>query len=126
GNHYDAWGPGAIDPHSGTATLIEIARGLAALTKAGWHPKRTIIIAFWDAEEPGVIGSTEWVEDNADMLRENAVAYFNVDSIKAGPLLVKGTPALRDHIRACTSGVTDPLTSKPFAPAFGHAGIGPD
>jgi N-acetylated-alpha-linked acidic dipeptidase len=126
GNHYDAWGPGAIDPHSGTATLIEIARGLAALTKAGWRPKRTIVIAFWDAEEPGVIGSTEWVEDNADMVRENAVAYFNVDAIKAGALVVKGTPALRDHVRACTGEVRDPITDRPFAPTFDDAGIGSD
>jgi N-acetylated-alpha-linked acidic dipeptidase len=125
GNHYDAWGPGAVDPHSGTATLIEIARGMAALTKAGWRPKRTIILAFWDAEEPGVIGSTEWVEENAEQLK-NAVAYFNVDSVKAGALVVQGNPALREHVRACTSAVTDPITSQPFAPQFGDFGIGSD
>ncbi len=126
GNHYDAWGPGAIDPHSGTAAMIEIARGLAALTKAGWRPKRTIILAFWDAEEPGVIGSTEWVEEQAEMLRTNAVAYFNIDTIKAGALLVLGSPALHEHIRSCAADVIDPTTSKPFAPAFKDLGIGSD
>lgn len=125
GNHYDAWGPGAVDPHSGTAVLIEIARGLTALTKAGWKPKRTIILAFWDAEEPGVIGSTEWVEENTEQLK-NAVAYFNVDSIKAGALVVQGNPALRQFIRECSAEVTDPLTTQPFKPAFGDFGIGSD
>ncbi len=126
GNHYDAWGPGALDPHSGTATLIEIARGLTALTQAGWRPRRTIVLAFWDAEEPGVIGSTEWVEDQAEMLGPNALAYFNIDTIKAGALVVKGSPALREHVTACASEVTDPTTSKPFAPTFDNLGIGSD
>jgi len=126
GGHYDAWGPGAVDPHSGTATLIEIARGLTALTQAGWRPKRTIILAFWDAEEPGIVGSTEWVEENADMLRANAVAYFNIDSIKAGALVVQGSPALHEHVRACSAAVIDPITAKPFAPTFMDLGIGSD
>ena len=126
GGHYDAWGPGAVDPHSGTATLIEIARGLTALTKAGWRPRRTIVLAFWDAEEPGIVGSTEWVEENADMLRANAVAYFNIDSIKAGALVVQGAPTLHEHIRACSAEVIDPITAKPFAPTFMDLGIGSD
>jgi N-acetylated-alpha-linked acidic dipeptidase len=126
GNHYDAWGPGAIDPHSGTAALIEIARGLTALTQAGWRPRRTIVLAFWDAQEPGIIGSTEWVEENAAMLRDNAVAYFNVDSIKAGKLVVQGAPQLRAHLTACASAVEDPVTKQPFAPLFMDIGIGSD
>ena len=73
-----------------------------------------------------MIGSTEWVEENADMLRDNAIAYFNVDSIKAGELVVQGAPALREHIRACTSEVTNPATAKPFTPAFSDIGIGSD
>lgn len=126
GNHYDAWGPGAIDPLSGTAAMIEIARGLTALTQAGWRPERTIILAFWDGEEPGMLGSTEWVEENVAMLRAQAVAYFNVDSIRAGELLVQGPPTLREHIRACASAVTNPVTKKPFAPVFEDLGIGSD
>lgn len=126
GNHYDAWGPGAVDPHSGTATMIEIARGLTALTRAGWRPRRTIILAFWDAEEPGVIGSTEWVEENAEMLGKNAVAYFNVDSLRAGALFVQGSPALHGFVKSCAADAIDPLTAKPFAPVFGDLGIGSD
>ena len=125
GNHFDAWGPGAVDPHSGTATMIEIARGLTALTQAGWRPRRTIILAFWDAEEPGIIGSTEWVEENAEQLK-SAVAYFNIDSIKAGELVVQGNPSLYEHVRACSAAVIDPLTAKPFAPRFMDVGIGSD
>jgi N-acetylated-alpha-linked acidic dipeptidase len=125
GNHFDAWGPGAVDPHSGTATMIEIARGLTALTQAGWRPRRTIILAFWDAEEPGIIGSTEWVEENAEQLK-SAVAYFNVDSIKTGELVVQGNPALYEHIRSCSADVIDPVTAKPFAPRFMDVGIGSD
>lgn len=126
GNHYDALSPGAVDPHSGTATMIEIARGLTALTRAGWRPKRTIILAFWDAEEHGVIGSTEWVEENLAQLRGSAIAYFNVDAIKAGPLRVQGSPALHEHVRACASAVTNPATTRPFEPAFADLGIGSD
>ena len=126
GTHYDAWGPGALDPLSGAATMIEIARGLTALTRAGWQPRRTMILAFWDAEEMGMIGSTEWVEEQMAMLRTSAVAYFNVDTIKAGSLVVAGNPALYAHVRSCASAVTDPTTSKPFAPEFRDLGLGAD
>ncbi|MDQ3370481.1 MAG: M28 family peptidase, partial [Myxococcota bacterium] len=126
GNHYDAWGPGAIDPHSGTATLIEIARGLRALSLAGWRPQRTIILAFWDAEELGMIGSTEWVEEQLEMLRANAIAYFNVDAVKAGPLAVPSSPALREHVRSCAADVVDPATGQGFVPTSGELGIGSD
>jgi N-acetylated-alpha-linked acidic dipeptidase len=126
GNHYDAWGHGALDPHSGTATLIEIARGFTALSKAGWKPRRTIVLAFWDAEELGVIGSTEWVEDQLDQLRKTAVAYFNIDTIKAGPLTVQASPALRELVRGCAADVIDPGTAAPFVPTFKDPGIGSD
>ncbi len=126
GNHYDAWGHGALDPHSGTATLIEIARGFTALTRAGWKPRRTIVLAFWDAEEMGVIGSTEWVEDQLAHIRKTAVAYFNIDTIKAGALVVQGSPALRELVRGCAADVTDPGTGKPFSPTFKDIGIGSD
>lgn len=126
GNHYDAWGSGAIDPHTGTAALIEIARGLTALTRAGWRPRRTIILAFWDAAEPGAIGSTEWVEENLEMLRARGVAYLDVDAVTAGELVVQGSPALRAHVRACAGDVTNPATGQPFAPVFEDLGIGSD
>lgn len=125
GNHYDAWGPGAVDPHSGTATLLEIARGLAVLGGSGWKPRRTLVLAFWDAEEHGVIGSTEWVEDQQMMLG-SAVAYFNIDTLVAGPLVVPGSPALRELVRGCAAEVADPATGAPFAPTFRDLGIGSD
>lgn len=122
GSHYDAWGPGAVDPHAGTAALIEIARGLTALRQAGWRPRRTIIVAFWDGGEHGQLGATEWVEEQLAMLRANAVAYFDLGRLARGPLAVDGSPALRAHVRACTGDVTDPTTGKPFAPLFGDLG----
>jgi N-acetylated-alpha-linked acidic dipeptidase len=125
GNHYDAWIFGALDPHSGTAAILEIARGLAKLREAGWKPRRSIVLGLWDAEEFGVIGSTEWVEDHVDELRD-AVAYLNIDTIKAGALVVQGEPALHPLVQQCASEVVDPTTGKPFAPTFRPLGIGSD
>ena len=97
GNHRDAWTHGAVDPNSGTAVLLETARGLAAALQAGWTPRRTILLASWDAEEYGLVGSTEWGEDRAATLREQAVAYLNVDSAVTGrELRLAGVPSLRD------------------------------
>ena len=84
GNHRDAWVYGAVDPNSGTAAMLESVHGLGALLKQGWRPKRTVVFCSWDAEEEGLIGSTEWVEQHAQAL-EKAVAYFNVDVAVAGP-----------------------------------------
>ncbi|KAJ7241931.1 Zn-dependent exopeptidase [Mycena haematopus] len=84
GCHRDAWVLGATDPISGTASLLEVVRGYGALLKAGWKPLRTIVFASWDAEEYGLIGSTEYGEDFADWLAEHAVAYINVDASAAG------------------------------------------
>jgi N-acetylated-alpha-linked acidic dipeptidase len=92
GNHRDAWVYGAVDPSSGTAAMLEAVHGLGELLKSGWRPKRTIIFASWDAEEQGLIGSTEWVEENERQLA-SAVAYFNLDSGASGPFF-----------RACASG----------------------
>jgi N-acetylated-alpha-linked acidic dipeptidase len=95
GNHRDAWNHGAVDPNSGTAAQIELARGLAAAMKSGWRPKRTILLASWDAEEYGLVGSTEWAEEHAADLQKNAVAYLNCDSAATGPDLgMSGTPSL--------------------------------
>ena len=89
GNHRDAWVYGAVDPNSGTAAMLETVHGLGELLKQGWKPKRTIVIGSWDAEEEGLIGSTEWVEDNEARLK-NAVAYFNTDVGVAGAGLQRG------------------------------------
>uniref|UniRef100_A0A0D9YER6 Peptidase M28 domain-containing protein n=1 Tax=Oryza glumipatula TaxID=40148 RepID=A0A0D9YER6_9ORYZ len=85
GNHRDAWTFGASDPNSGTAAMIELAQRLSVLQKQGWRPRRTIIFCSWDAEEYGLTGSTEWVEENREMLSSRAVAYLNVDVSVVGP-----------------------------------------
>ncbi len=84
GNHRDAWVYGAVDPSSGTTALLEVARAFGELLKQGWKPRRTIKLCSWDAEEYGLIGSTEWVEDHLAELREKAVCYLNVDSAVSG------------------------------------------
>ena len=90
GNHHDAWVNGATDPISGNAALMETARTLAEMVKQNWKPKRTIIFASWDAEEWGLIGSTEWAEKHAEELRQKAVVYFNTDSNRQGTLSLHG------------------------------------
>jgi N-acetylated-alpha-linked acidic dipeptidase len=112
GNHFDAWVAGAADPHSGTAVMLEIARGLAAVKRDGWVPRRGITLAFWDAEEFGVVGSTEWVEAHVAELARDAVAYFNIDMFTAGILDVTGSPALRDLVSGAAARVVDPITGR--------------
>jgi N-acetylated-alpha-linked acidic dipeptidase len=85
GNHRDAWVFGAVDPSSGTASMMELTRALGQLTKQGKRPRRTIIVCSWDGEEVGLTGSTEWGEQFADDLRQKAVAYINVDEATSGP-----------------------------------------
>ncbi len=80
GNHHDAWVFGAADPVSGMVAVLEEARAVGALAKTGWRPKRTLVYAGWDAEEPGLLGSVEWAETHADLLKEKAVVYVNSDS----------------------------------------------
>ncbi|MBI3661424.1 MAG: M28 family peptidase [Acidobacteria bacterium] len=111
GNHHDAWVNGADDPASGMAALMEEARGLSELLKQGWTPKRTIILAGWDAEEQGLIGSTEWVETHADELRQHAVAYINSDSSGRGYLGVAGSHTLEKFINGVARDITDPETN---------------
>jgi N-acetylated-alpha-linked acidic dipeptidase len=109
GNHRDAWTHGAVDPNSGTAAQIELARGLAAAMKSGWRPKRTIVLASWDAEEYGLVGSTEWAEQHAADLQANAVAYLNCDSAATGPNLnMSGTPSLLALAMGAARDVPDP------------------
>jgi N-acetylated-alpha-linked acidic dipeptidase len=110
GNHNDACTHGAVDPSSGTATWLETARGLAAALQAGWRPRRTILLASWDAEEYGLVGSTEWGEEHAAKLGEQALAYINLDSSATGSKLrLSGTPSLRDLVREVAAAVPDPL-----------------
>jgi N-acetylated-alpha-linked acidic dipeptidase len=109
GNHRDAWTHGAVDPNSGTAAMLELARGLAAALKTGWRPRRTLLIASWDAEEYGLVGSTEWAEEHAAELQRDAVAYLNCDVAVAGPELgIGGVPSLRDLAQAAAADVSEP------------------
>ncbi|XP_027934607.1 probable glutamate carboxypeptidase AMP1 [Vigna unguiculata] len=109
GNHRDAWTYGAVDPNSGTAALLDIARRYAILLRLGWTPRRTIILCSWDAEEFGMIGSTEWVEQNLVNLRSKAVAYLNVDCAVQGPSFFAGsTPQLDDLLLDIIKKVKDP------------------
>ncbi len=113
GNHHDAWVYGAADPGSGTTSLLEVARCLSELAKTGVRPKRTIVFAAWDAEEFGIIGSTEWVEELKTTLKQNAVVYLNVDiAATGGDLYVGAIPSLSSLIHEVTQNVTDPGTLK--------------
>ena len=100
GNHHDAWVNGANDPVSGMAPELEEARALGELRKQGWAPKRTIVYAAWDGEEPALLGSTEWVETHSTDLKEHAVAYINTDGNGRGFLNMSGSHSLeRFHQR---------------------------
>ena len=103
GNHHDAWVFGAADPGSGTAAMLETARSLGELVQSGWKPRRTIVMCEWDGEEPGLIGSTEWVEANRAELQAKAVAYINTDVGVTGPnFTAAATPSLDQVIRDAT------------------------
>ena len=138
GNHHDAWVYGAADPGSGTTALLEVAESLGELAEEGVRPKRTIVFASWDAEEFGILGSTEWVEDLKTELQEKTVAYLNVDiAATGGRFYVSATPSLRELIRDVTENVIDPRTLKPVyenwktkqereIPQIGNLGSGSD
>ncbi|KAJ9693801.1 hypothetical protein PVL29_009662 [Vitis rotundifolia] len=148
GNHRDAWTYGAVDPNSGTAVLLDIARRYALMMRQGWRPRRTIVLCSWDAEEFGMIGSTEWVEQNLLNLGSKVVAYLNVDCAVQGPGFFAGaTPQLDNLIIEVAKKVQDPdsesmtiydnwmITNKvinvqrlsgvdsDFAPLLQHAGV---
>ncbi|BGP58474.1 hypothetical protein JCM8202_003603 [Rhodotorula sphaerocarpa] len=109
GNHHDAWTFGAGDPNSGTASVHETVRALGALLEKGWRPLRTILLAAWDAEEFGLIGSTEFAEDFPEWLQEHVVAYLNVDVSVAGSVYDLGaSPSLADLLRDVSAQVPDP------------------
>jgi N-acetylated-alpha-linked acidic dipeptidase len=105
GTHHDAWTFGGMDPGSGTSGVFETARALAALAKQGWKPERSIVFAFWDAEEPGLVGSTEYAEAFERELRQKAVAYINTDLFMQGHFFGGGTPSLRDFLIQVTKDV---------------------
>jgi N-acetylated-alpha-linked acidic dipeptidase len=110
GNHHDAWVNGAEDPLSGAVAVMEEARALGELLKQGWKPKRTIIYCAWDGEEPGLLGSTEWVETHADDLRKHAVVYINSDSNSRGYFSLEGSHSLEHFINDVARDVQDPET----------------
>lgn len=110
GNHHDAWVNGAEDPISGMAPLLEEARALGELLKQGWKPRRTIIYCAWDAEEPMLLGSTEWAEHHAQELKQKAVAYLNTDGNGRGFLSVQGSHSLQGLVNAVARTVEDPET----------------
>lgn len=110
GNHRDAWVNGADDPLSGMVALMEEARAVSELAKTGWRPKRTIIYAGWDAEEQGLIGSTEWVETHAEELSRNAAVYINTDSNGRGFLGMGGSHTLEKFINEVGKDIPDPQT----------------
>jgi N-acetylated-alpha-linked acidic dipeptidase len=110
GNHHDAWVNGAEDPVSGAVALMEEGRGLSELLKQGWKPKRTIILCFWDGEEPGLLGSTEWVETHAAELTAKAVAYINSDGNSRGYIGLGGSHSLENFMSEVTRDIEDPET----------------
>ncbi len=110
GNHHDAWVNGADDPISGQAAMLEEARVLGELHHQGWNPKRTIIYCAWDGEEPGLLGSVEWVETHLKDLQSHAVAYINSDSNGRGFFYAGGTQDLQSFISGVARDITDPET----------------
>jgi N-acetylated-alpha-linked acidic dipeptidase len=108
GNHRDAWVYGAVDPGSGTVALLETVHGIGELLKSGWRPRRTLVFGSWDAEEFGLIGSTEWGEQHARDLA-NAAAYFNVDVAVSGPNFgASAVPSLKQFLRDIAKAVPSP------------------
>ncbi|GAA6057337.1 hypothetical protein JCM3770_001099 [Rhodotorula araucariae] len=109
GNHHDAWTFGAGDPSSGSASMHETVRALGALLAKGWTPRRSILLAGWDAEEYGLIGSTEFGEDFSAWLQEHVVAYLNVDvSVSGSEYELHASPSLADLLRNVSAQVPDP------------------
>jgi N-acetylated-alpha-linked acidic dipeptidase len=119
GNHHDAWVYGAADPGSGTSAMLETARALGELARTGWKPRRTIVICEWDGEEPGLVGSTKWVQANRAELQAKALAYINTDVGVTGPnFSASAVPSLKEFIRAATRNIYDPATGKTLQDAW--------
>ncbi len=126
GNHRDAWVYGGVDPSSGTASMMELARSLGAIARQGLRPARTIVFASWDAEEFTLTSSTEWGEEHERDLAEHAVAYINVDSAVSGPTFAaSAVPSLNRLVSESAGDVIDPATAKSVAAATKAAGPRP-
>ena len=110
GNHHDGWVNGAGDPLSGQAAMLEEARSISELVKTGWKPRRTLVFAAWDGEEPGLLGSTEWVEQHAAELQQKLVLYINSDGNGRGFFDAEGSHALEPFINQVAADVKDPQT----------------
>jgi N-acetylated-alpha-linked acidic dipeptidase len=113
GNHHDAWVFGAADPFSGHVALMAEAKSIGNLVKQGWRPRRTLVYASWDGEEPGLLGSTEWVETHATELKAKAVLYVNSDMNGRGVFEAEGSHALQSMVNEVTRAVSDPETGTP-------------
>ncbi|KAJ8323417.1 Vacuolar protein sorting-associated protein 70 [Batrachochytrium dendrobatidis] len=113
GGHSDAWVYGSVDPSSSNSVIVETGVALGKMYKSGWRPDRTIILASWDGEEYGLLGSTEWVEDHVEVLNRTAIAYINLDMGAYGPHFhAAASPSLANLIRDVTKGVKDPNSGK--------------
>ncbi len=112
GNHHDGWVNGAHDPLSGAVALLETARALSELRKQGWQPKRTIVLALWDGEEFGLLGSTEWVEKHQDELSRKAVVYINSDTNSKGTIGASGSHTLERFMSEVLRDLKDPESGK--------------
>lgn len=124
GNHRDAWVYGGVDPSSGSASMMELARTLGAAAKDGFRPRRTIVFASWDAEEWTLTSSTEWGEQFEQELREKAVAYLNVDSSASGPnFAASAVPSLNTFIAEAVGSIADPATNVPLTDAWKARGM---
>jgi N-acetylated-alpha-linked acidic dipeptidase len=110
GNHHDGWVFGAWDPLSGNVAMMAEMKALGMLAKEGWKPRRTLVYASWDAEEPGLLGSTEWAEAHADELRAKAAVYINSDTNGRGFLDAGGSHALQHLVNEVAAGIDDPET----------------
>ena len=115
GNHRDGWVYGAADPLSGQVSLLEEARALGSLAKRGWKPQRTLVYLSWDAEEPGLMGSTEWVERHAAELKLKAALYINSDNNNRGFLSAGGNQDLEHLVNLVANNLTDPETNATVA-----------
>jgi len=119
GNHRDAWVFGGVDPSSGTASMMEMMRGLGQLLRQGIRPRRTLVICSWDGEEVGLTGSTEWGEESQDELRKKAVAYINVDSSTSGPNFQgNAVGSLAPLLREVSHGFQDPASGQSLYDAW--------
>ena len=110
GNHHDGWVFGSDDPLTGNVAMLDEAQAIGTLVKQGWKPKRTLVYASWDGEEPGLLGSTEWAETHAGELQKKAVLYFNTDNNSHGFLFAEGSHSLQEMFDEVSRGITDPET----------------